>query len=243
MIRSAQAANRGIKQKRNSADLAAIGESVVREFLRTSIPTWLGLVCLLSAGSALRGQENAAGAPPESLSITIIDGDGAFNNVKQRVAREPIVEVEDQNHKPVAGALVLFLLPGNGPGGAFAAGGQSLTVTTDQAGRAIAAGFRPNHSLGQFKINVTVNYKGQKASTQIAQSNVAGAISTTLTSELLSAKILIVISAVAAAAVATTVYASTRSGTGGSTTFTPAATPPAAPIGITVGTGTVGAAH
>jgi hypothetical protein len=212
--------------------------------IKKSIPTWLGLVCLLSAGSVLRGQENAAGAPPESLSITIIDGDGAFNNVKQRVAREPIVEVDDQNHKPIAGALVLFLLPGNGPGGAFAGAGQSLTVTTDQAGRAIAAGFKPNHSVGQFKIDVRVSYKGLKASTQIAQTNIAGAAAaTTLGAELLSVKVLIVISAVAAAAVATGVYSTTKGGGGGgSTTFTP---PPAspAPITITVGTGTVGAAH
>jgi hypothetical protein len=33
--RSAQAANRGIKQKKNSADLAAVGVSVVREFLKS----------------------------------------------------------------------------------------------------------------------------------------------------------------------------------------------------------------
>jgi hypothetical protein len=208
--------------------------------IKKSISVCLGLVCLLSAGRALWAQENA-GAPPESLSITIIDGDGAFNNVKQRVAREPIVEVDDENHKPVAGALVLFLLPGNGPGGSFAAGGQSLTVTTDQAGRAIASGFRPNHSVGQFKINVRVSYKGVKASTQIAQTNIAAAAATTtLGAELLSVKVLIVISAVAAAAVATSVYATTRNGgSGGSTTFTPAATP----IAITVGTGTVGPAH
>ena len=35
-LRSAQAAGRGVKQKRNSADLAATGESVVREFLRSA---------------------------------------------------------------------------------------------------------------------------------------------------------------------------------------------------------------
>ncbi len=32
----------------------------------------------------------AAGAPGDSLTITILDGDGALNNIKQRVAREPI---------------------------------------------------------------------------------------------------------------------------------------------------------
>ena len=33
-VRSAQAAGRGVKRERNSADLAAPGESVVREFLQ-----------------------------------------------------------------------------------------------------------------------------------------------------------------------------------------------------------------
>ena len=35
-IKSAQAANRGARGKRNSADLATIGESVVRVFLRSA---------------------------------------------------------------------------------------------------------------------------------------------------------------------------------------------------------------
>jgi hypothetical protein len=35
MLESAQAAGRGVKRMRNSADLAAPGESVVREFLQS----------------------------------------------------------------------------------------------------------------------------------------------------------------------------------------------------------------
>ena len=46
---------------------------------------------------------------PTGLSITIVEGEGAINNIRQRVNREPIVQVEDQNHKPVAGAVVVFL--------------------------------------------------------------------------------------------------------------------------------------
>ena len=44
------------------------------------------------------------------LNIVIVEGDGAINNIRQRTAREPIVQVEDQNHKPVAGAAVVFAL-------------------------------------------------------------------------------------------------------------------------------------
>ena len=43
----------------------------------------------------------AAATPPR---IEVVEGDGAINNIRQRTAREPIVQVEDENHKPVAGA-------------------------------------------------------------------------------------------------------------------------------------------
>ena len=41
----------------------------------------------------------AWGQNPTSLQILIVEGDGAINNVKQRVNREPIVQVEDENGK------------------------------------------------------------------------------------------------------------------------------------------------
>jgi hypothetical protein len=69
-----------------------------------------------------------AQAPAHTLNLVIVEGDGAINNIRQRTAREPIVQVEDENHKPVAGAAVIFLLPEHGAGGTFADGSHSLTV-------------------------------------------------------------------------------------------------------------------
>jgi hypothetical protein len=51
------------------------------------------------------------------LTIIILEGVGALNNIKQGTAREPIVRVDDENHRPVAGAFVTFTLPYDGPGG------------------------------------------------------------------------------------------------------------------------------
>src|SRR5258708_12145826 len=96
------------------------------------------LTCLLLTRLA-----SAQDAP--KLFINIVEGEGTLNNVKQRVNREPIVQVEDENHKPVASAAVVFFLPTTGPGGVFANGSQTLTVTTDNLGRASAKGIRPNH--------------------------------------------------------------------------------------------------
>ena len=74
------------------------------------------------------------------LSITIVEGEGAINNVRQRVNREPIVQVEDENHKPIAGAAVVFFLPDQGASGTFPDGSRMLMAVTDNQGRAVARG-------------------------------------------------------------------------------------------------------
>src|ERR1035437_4688871 len=73
---------------------------------------------------------------PTDLNIVVVEGEGAINNVRQRVAREPVVRVEDENHKPIAGAAVVFTLPTEGATGEFSNGGKSLTMITDSQGRA-----------------------------------------------------------------------------------------------------------
>ena len=63
-----------------------------------------------------------AQAQAGQLNLVIVEGEGAINNIRQRTAREPIVQVEDENHRPVAGAAVVFALPSNGASGVFANG-------------------------------------------------------------------------------------------------------------------------
>src|SRR5580704_1591802 len=92
------------------------------------------------------------------LQIVIVEGEGAINNVKQRVNREPIVQVEDENHKPVAGAAVIFFLPNQGPGGTFANGSTSLTTTTNAQGQAAARGIRFNNQAGSMAIRVAASF-------------------------------------------------------------------------------------
>ena len=112
---------------------------------------------------------------PTGLSINIVEGEGAINNIRQRVNREPIVQVEDQNHKPIAGAVVVFLLPDGGASGTFPDGSRMLMTVTDNQGRATARGIRPNSQSGQMQIRVTASFQGVIASSLITQSNVAAA--------------------------------------------------------------------
>lgn len=173
------------------------------------------------------------GQTPISLQIVIVEGEGAINNVKQRVNREPIVQVEDENHKPVAGAAVIFFLPNQGPGGTFSSGTNSLTTTTNAQGRAVARGIRFNNQAGAMEIRVAASFGGQTASAIITQTNVLGAAASggSVGGMSLTTKLLI-IGAIVGGGVAAGVIVANRGG--GSTTAIPTTT-------ITSGIVTVGA--
>jgi hypothetical protein len=178
----------------------------------------------------------AAQEAAPKLNLVVIEGEGAVNNVRQRTAREPIVQVQDENHKPVAGAIVVFSLSARGAGGQFANGSQTLTVTSDSQGNAVARGFQP-HGQGQFQIHVNASFNGQTASTDIHMSNGAAAATTAAASGI-STKLLIVLAVVGAAAAGGGAYYATHNGNSNTTTSTSSSS-----ITITAGTGTVGPPH
>jgi hypothetical protein len=115
------------------------------------------------------------GAPPQSLQIAILDGEGALNNIRERTAREPIVQVQDENHKPVAGALVLFTVHGGSSGASatFANGLTTLSVTSDAEGKAVAHGLQLNQNSGAWQIAVTATVGSLTASVVVNENNVA----------------------------------------------------------------------
>jgi hypothetical protein len=172
---------------------------------------------------------------PSALRIVIVEGDGAINNVRQRVNREPVVQVEDENRKPIAGAVVVFFLPDQGPSGTFVNGSKTLTVTTDNQGQAAARGIRFNNQTGQLQIRVTASFQGQTASAIITQTNAAGGGGGGAGAGGLStgAKILIAVAIIGGAAGAGAFVATRGSGT-------PAVPPPPPAIVLTPGTPTVG---
>jgi hypothetical protein len=153
---------------------------------------------------------------PTGLSITIVEGEGAINNIRQRVNREPIVQVEDQNHKPLAGAVVVFLLPDQGASGTFADGSHMLMAVTDNQGRASARGIRPNSQSGPLQIRVTASFQGLTASSVIAQTNVAGAAAASGFAGLSTAAKLAIILGIAGGAAAAGAIVATHGGGSGS---------------------------
>jgi hypothetical protein len=168
-------------------------------------------------GAGLAGEQQPAAV---ALNIVIVEGEGAINNPRLRTAREPIVEVQDENHKPVAGALVLFATPDHGAGATFTNGLKTLSVTTDSQGRATAQGFKPNSTAGTFQIVVTATYLGRTAQAKISQTNLKGGMG-------IPGKAMI-IGAVVAAGIIAGVVVATRGG-GGGTSTTPTVITPGSP--------------
>ena len=130
-----------------------------------------------------RSLDGALQAEPGSgLNIVIVEGEGAINNIRQRTAREEIIQVEDENHRPVAGAAVSFLLPDSGPSGTFPDGSRLFSTVTNEKGQAVAR-FQPNEEAGKFKIKVDANSKGRSSSVLISAVNsFSGAPATTAAS-------------------------------------------------------------
>lgn len=207
------------------------------DITRTALAVLLGVAMLSTPGTSWA--QAAAADSGLTLNIVIVEGDGAVNNIRQRVAREPIVRVEDENHKPIAGATVVFLLPGDGASGTFPGGQNMVTVQTNQNGEAVARGLRPNNVAGDFGIRVTASYQGATASAVVNQTNAlvgaaaagAGGGAAAATAAGISGKVLAIIGIAAAAAVGGGVYAATRESNGGSAPGGPSRTPTAIVIG------------
>jgi hypothetical protein len=171
------------------------------------------------------------------LNLIVVEGEGAINNIRQRTARETIVQVEDENHKPVAGAVVVFTLPSQGAGGAFANGAQTLTVTTNAQGRAVAQGLRVNRVAGRWQMRVNASSGGRTGTVTVTQTNAVAAAAGAGAAGAaagISAKVIVIVVAVAGAAAAGGVVAATRGGGGGNTASI------GVPTSISAGTGTVG---
>jgi hypothetical protein len=176
---------------------------------------------------------------PREINLVVIEGEGQNLKIGERASKPPLVRVEDENHKPIAGAVVTFTLPTEGATGDFG-GSKTLTVVTDSQGEAVAKGLKVNTLPGKLPIYVNASYRGLTAKANItayitappgAKTGGRGGHS--------NGKIIAIIAIIGAAAAGGAVYA-THSGGG---TSTPPAPPAPTPIGITPGTGTIGGAH
>jgi hypothetical protein len=106
---------------------------------------------------------------PSHIEIVTVQGEGVVHNAKRPTPHDLAVKVEDDDHRPVAGASVVFALPVTGSTGTFVNGVTNLTVVTDDAGMAVARGLRPNQIPGKLEIYITASYRGLRAKGLITQ--------------------------------------------------------------------------
>jgi hypothetical protein len=132
-------------------------------------------------------QQQQAAPPPPAINqaqmpqaddqppfhITVIEGEGAINNIHQQVNRAATVVVEDENKNPLSGVAVTFFLPNDGPSGLFPNGSRVLTVFTDDKGIATSRTVHFNNLVGIMPIRVSASLFSQSVNATITQTNVA----------------------------------------------------------------------
>jgi len=139
----------------------------MKPYLRKSLIP-LGL-CVSMAFDGWLPSALAQGVPAR-IEVVIVEGEGATNSIRQAVTRDPVVRIEDDDHRPVAGVAVVFALPVSGTSGEFANGSKNLTIVTDSSGLAVAHGLKTNEVPGKLQVYVTASYHGLRARTLINQS-------------------------------------------------------------------------
>jgi len=136
---------------------------------------------LLAWPGGVAGQQPST-APPvkpmaplpteKSLKVIALAGDGEMNDLERRVMAPLVVQVVDQNDRPVEGADVVFRFPLNGPGAFFADQKTSKTARTNGQGQAAATGWMANGEVGKFQVHVTASYGNQIGEITISMTNV-----------------------------------------------------------------------
>jgi hypothetical protein len=117
----------------------------------------------------------AAQNAPARINLVVVEGEGVSTGIRQRVAHDPVVLVEDDDHRPVPGAAVVFALPVSGASGEFVNGAKNYTVVTGSDGHATAPGLKTNDVPGKLQIYVTASYRGLRARSLINETVEAAA--------------------------------------------------------------------
>ncbi|MGB6941364.1 MAG: hypothetical protein WBE37_03055 [Bryobacteraceae bacterium] len=109
----------------------------------------------------------------QSLKILVLAGNGEQNDLERRVMAPLVIQVEDQNDRPVEGANVIFRFPINGPSATFAGGKSSVTARTNGTGQAAAVNWMANGQVGTFQVHVNASYGNQVGETTVSMTNAA----------------------------------------------------------------------
>jgi hypothetical protein len=108
----------------------------------------------------------------QDLKVSALAGDDGMNDLERHVMSPLVVQVLDQNDRPVEGAEVVFRFPLNGPGAIFRNGNTSQTVRTNGRGQAAAVNWMANNQVGTFSVRVSASYGNELGETTVSMTNV-----------------------------------------------------------------------
>jgi hypothetical protein len=107
----------------------------------------------------------------EVLKLRVLEGQDAVNDLVRRISVPPVIEVRDENDRPLEGADVVFRLPVTGPGGIFPGQQMVQKSRTNVQGQATVVGYQANGVPGQFTIAVTATRNDQMGQITVRQTN------------------------------------------------------------------------
>ena len=140
-----------------------MGESSPHTCARRSLAVVLSYLLMLPAAGPLSGQ----GPQASSIEIAVETGAERINTNDDLASWEIAVHVQDKDGKRIKGAVVFFQIA---PGAGTIAGATTLTLITDDNGRAVAHGFKRGRA-GRFDIAISASYQGLSATTVVHQVN------------------------------------------------------------------------
>jgi hypothetical protein len=134
------------------------------------------LAFLLALPPNLLAQQPAVPQPVQlpavqSLKLIPLAGNNAMNDMERRIMAPLVVQVLDQNSRPVEGAQVVFRFPLKGPGAEFPNQQTAQTVRSNADGQAAAMGWMARE-VGTFEVRVNASRGNEIGETVITMTNV-----------------------------------------------------------------------
>ena len=125
-----------------------------------------------SAPAVQAPSPQAPAAPTiEGLKVIPLAGKDETNDIQRRIMAPLVVEVLDQNDRPVQNADVVFRFPLQGPGATFPGGKTSLTARTNGQGQVAAMNWMANNETGKFDVHINATYGNQVGSVTFSMIN------------------------------------------------------------------------
>src|SRR5580704_15861629 len=113
----------------------------------------LALVALLVCAPSVSAQLPAVS--PDQIELRIVSGSGAEFQPGSQQKQRLVMQVVNQDERPLAGVAVTFQLPDDGPSGLFGNGQRSIVAFTNDEGEASITGVKWNNTSGLVSIRVT----------------------------------------------------------------------------------------